>query len=156
MFLVVQWCCHSVYKNQASVVRTLDSAIHQINHYPVDSLIGFPKGGCLHDTRATFVPEWVYSGSLSWLYICLCDTTTKCRARASHPGVSSPQVLYWGKNFTPVWNLTTVSCKHETTTCFSVKSVCWFVMFAILNLTCILSAWSVLSNNGIWNDRVIM
>ena len=44
MFLVVQWCCHSVYKNQASVVRTLDSAIHRINHYPVDSLIGFPKG----------------------------------------------------------------------------------------------------------------
>ena len=24
------------------VVQTLDSAIHQINHYPVDSVIGFP------------------------------------------------------------------------------------------------------------------
>ena len=42
--------------------------------------------GCLHDTGATFVPEWVHSGSLLWLYICLHDTTTKCHAGASHPG----------------------------------------------------------------------
>ena len=32
--------------------------------------------GCLHDTGATFAPEQVHSGSLSWLYICLHDTTT--------------------------------------------------------------------------------
>ena len=25
--------------------------------------------GCLHDTGATFAPEWAHSGSLSWLYI---------------------------------------------------------------------------------------
>ena len=29
-----------------------------------------------------------------------------------------------GENFTPVRNLATVSCKHEMTTHFSVKSVC--------------------------------
>ena len=33
--------------------------------------------GCLHDTGATFAPERVYFGSLSWLCICLHDTTTK-------------------------------------------------------------------------------
>ena len=44
--------------------------------------------GCLHDTGATFAPERGHSGSLSWLYICLHDTTTKCYAGASHPGVS--------------------------------------------------------------------
>ena len=27
----------------APVVQTLDSAIHRINHYPVDSVIGFPN-----------------------------------------------------------------------------------------------------------------
>ena len=32
--------------------------------------------GCLHDTGATFASERVHSGSLSWLYICLHDTTT--------------------------------------------------------------------------------
>ena len=57
----------------------------------------------------------VHSGSLSWLYICLHDTTTKCHAGASHPGVSSPRFLYRGENFTPVQNLATVSCKLETT-----------------------------------------
>ena len=46
--------------------------------------------GCLHDTEATFAPERVHSGSLSKLYICLHDTTTKCHAGVSHPGVSSP------------------------------------------------------------------
>ena len=71
---------------------------------------------------ATFAPEWVHSGSLSWLYICLHDTTTKCHAGASHPGVSSPRLLYRGENFTPVRNLATVSCKRETR--FGVKSVC--------------------------------
>ena len=52
------------------------------------------------------------------------DTTTKCHA-ASHPGVSSPWLLYQDKSFTLARNLATVSCKHETTTSFSVKSVCW-------------------------------
>ena len=28
--------------NLAPVVQTLDSAIHRINHYPADSVIGFP------------------------------------------------------------------------------------------------------------------
>ena len=31
-------------KARPPVVPILDSAIHRINHYPVDSLIGFPKG----------------------------------------------------------------------------------------------------------------
>ena len=30
-------------KHQAAVVQMLDSAIHQINHYPLDSEIGFPN-----------------------------------------------------------------------------------------------------------------
>ena len=80
--------------------------------------------GCLHDTGATFAPGRVHSGSLSWLYICLHDTTTKCYAGASHPGVSSPRFSHRGENFTPVRNLATVSCKRETTTHFGVKSVC--------------------------------
>ena len=29
--------------NLAPVVQTLDSAIHRINHYPADSVIGFPN-----------------------------------------------------------------------------------------------------------------
>ena len=28
---------------QAPVVQTLDSAIHRINNYPADSVIGFPN-----------------------------------------------------------------------------------------------------------------
>ena len=47
---------------------------------------GTPLRGCLHDTGATFAPERVHSGSLSWLYICLHDTNTKCYAAAGHPG----------------------------------------------------------------------
>ena len=35
----------------------------------------------------TFAPERVHSGSLSWLYNCLHDITTKCHTGASHPGV---------------------------------------------------------------------
>ena len=80
--------------------------------------------GCLHDTGATFAPERIHSGSLSWLYTCLHDTTTKCYAGASHPGVSSPRFSHRGENFTPVRNLATLSCKRETTTHFGVKSVC--------------------------------
>ena len=83
-----------------------------------------PVRGCLHDTGVTFTLGRDHSGSPSWLYICLHDTTTKCHASASHPGVSSPRFLYRGENFTPVRNLATVSCKRETTTRFGVKSVC--------------------------------
>ena len=61
-------------------------------HMPFRKLIP-PLRGCLHETGATFAPERVHSGSLSWLYICLHDTTTKCHAGASHPGVSSPRFL---------------------------------------------------------------
>ena len=112
-------------------------------------LSGLHVRGCLHDTVTTFAPTFaqVHSISLSWLYSCLHDTTTKCHAGASHPGVSSPRFLYRGENFTPVRNLAAVSCKRETTTRFGVKSVCRqtgtgsaCVMFAILNHTCILSA----------------
>ena len=102
--------------------------------------------GCLHDTGATFAPEQVHSSSLSWLYICLHDTTTKCHAGASHPGVSAPRFFYRGENFTPARNLAAVSCKRKMTTRFGVKSV-WLwngmgspcIMFAILNHTSILS-----------------
>ena len=86
---------------------------------------GLHVRGCLHDTGTTFAPAQVHSGSFSWLYICLHDTTTKCHAGASHPGVSSPWLLYRSQKFTPVQNHTkSVSCKHEMTTCFGVKSVC--------------------------------
>ena len=87
-------------------------------------LINSSLRGCLYDTGATFAPERVHSGSLSWLYICLHDTTTKCYACESPPGVSSPRFSHRGENFTPVRNLATVSCKRETTTHFGVKSVC--------------------------------
>ena len=29
--------------HQAPIAQTWDSAIHRINHYPVDSVIGFPN-----------------------------------------------------------------------------------------------------------------
>ena len=76
--------------------------------------------GCLHDTGATFAPRRVHSGSPSWLYICLHDTTTKSHAGASRPGMSSLRLSHRGENFTPVRNLATVSCKHETTTRFGL------------------------------------
>ena len=31
------------FNKQAPVAQTLDSAIHRINHYPADSVIGFPN-----------------------------------------------------------------------------------------------------------------
>ena len=30
-----------MHRDQAPVVQTLDSAVHQINHYPADSVIDF-------------------------------------------------------------------------------------------------------------------
>ena len=74
--------------------------------------------GYLQDTGATFEAARVHSDSLSWLYICLHYTATKCHAGASHTGVSSPRLLCWSENFTPVRNFVTVSCKRETTTRF--------------------------------------
>ena len=47
----------------------------------------------------------------------------KFHAGASHPGASLPRFLYRGENFTTLRNLAKVSCKHETTTRFGVKSV---------------------------------
>ena len=84
--------------------------------FMISMIPGISIRGYLHDTGATFAPERVHSCSLSWLDICLHDTTTKCYAGASHPGMSSPRFSHRGENFTPVWNLTTVSCKRETTT----------------------------------------
>ena len=81
--------------------------------------------GRLPDTGATLALGRVHSSSISWLYICLRDTTTNCHASGSHPKVSSPWFLYQGENVTPVRNLAAVSCKHEMTSCFGVKSVFW-------------------------------
>ena len=53
--------------------------------------------GCLHDTGATLAPARDHSGSLSWLYICLHDITTKCHASASRPGVSPPRLSHRGE-----------------------------------------------------------
>ena len=41
-------------------------------------------------------PARVHSGSLSWLNICLHDTTTKCHAGTSHPSVHSTQLCCTG------------------------------------------------------------
>ena len=40
-----QWECqkNNRFNKQAPVAQTLDSAIHLINHYPADSVIGFPN-----------------------------------------------------------------------------------------------------------------
>ena len=63
-------------------------------------LSGLHVRGCLHDTVTTFAPTFaqVHSISLSWLYSCLHDTTTKCHAGASHPGVSLPGYCTWARN----------------------------------------------------------
>ena len=64
----------------------------------------------------------------------------------------NPVMLYWRENFIQGWNMC-VNAKHATTH-FGVKSVCRWTgmgsaceMIAILNHTCILSTWSVSSNN---------
>ena len=84
--------------------------------YPLDHTITrgevFIVRAWLHDTGATFAPARVHSGSLSWLYICLHDTTATCHASASHPGVSSSRLLYRSENFTPIRNFATLSCKR--------------------------------------------
>ena len=69
--------------------------------------------------RGDFAPGRVFSGSLSWLYICLHDTTTKCHAGASHPRLSWPRFLYRGENFTPIQNLGAVSCKRPPVSVWS-------------------------------------
>ena len=132
--------CHGNSGHFSSKMRT-NSKVDFICSYCLNLAI---LRECLHDTGATFAPARVHSCSLSWLYICLHDNTTKRQAGASHLGVSWPRLLYRGENFTPVRNLATVSCKRETTTRFGVNSVCRWpgtgsacVMFAILNRTCI-------------------
>ena len=49
-------------------------AIYLTNR-PQFSMVYTLRGACLHDTGATFALKQVHSGSLSWLYICLHDTT---------------------------------------------------------------------------------
>ena len=101
----------------------INNFIERANNYHPTIKFTADIRGCLHDTGATFAPQRVHSGSLSWLYICLHDTTTKSHAGATRPCVSSLRLSHRGENFTPVRNLATVSCKHETTTRFGVKSV---------------------------------
>ena len=80
--------------------------------------------GCLHDTGATFASERVHSvPSHGSIFVYMIPPQISCWRES--PGASSPRFLYQGENFTPVRNLATVSCKHETTTRFGVKSVCW-------------------------------
>ena len=101
----------SVYLNNKSAIK-IDNKLTQ--SFPCHFEV---KQGCTLLREFTPVPS-------ARLYICDSDTTTKCHAGASHPGVSSPRLLYRSENFTPVRNLETVSCKCETTTRFGVKSVC--------------------------------
>ena len=102
------------------------------SHFLVPGFQGFTLRGCLHDTRVTFAPARVHSGSLSWLYICVHNTITKCHAIASsHPEVSSFWLLYRSE----VKNFTMASCKREMTTCFGVKSVC---KWSAMGSTCIM------------------
>ena len=95
-------------------------------------LIGTLRG-CLHDTRGTFAPELVHSGSLSWLYIYLHDTTTKCHAGTSHPSMSSQRLLCGGENFTPVRNLAMVSCRRKTTQSFGGYLSCQIFLMTFVN-----------------------
>ena len=66
---------------------------------------------CLHDPpRALFLSYVGYHQKMS------------CKSES--PSVSSPWFLYQRENFTAVRNVAAVSCKRETTTRFSMKSVC--------------------------------
>ena len=115
--------------------------------------------GFLHNTGATFVPVRVDSSSLSWLYICLHDTTTKCHAGMSHPR----------REFSPVGVRISLQYKisqrylvnakwpHVSVWNRSAGRLEWVAgMFAILNLTCTSLTWSVPASNEIWNNPVIM
>ena len=53
-------------------------------------LSGLHVRGCLHDTGDDFCAG---ASSLQFPLMAL-DTTTKCHTGASHPGVSSPRLLY--------------------------------------------------------------
>ena len=113
--------------------------------------------GCLDDNRVTFAWARVHSGSLSWLYICLHDTPQNVtpvwvtpawahpgcctRVRISlryHVNAKPPLVLAWN------WSVGRLEWVAHALFC------------VILNHTCILSTWSVSSNNEIWNDSVII
>ena len=60
---------------------------------------------------------------------------------ASHPGVSSPRLLYRSENFTPVRNFAPVSRKRETSVFRWARKGSACVMLAILNCKCILSTY---------------
>ena len=110
------WVLQALHWNLKNLAQLFQVLIHVHPCHPLQQTTGTGPSvrGCLHDAAATFTPARVHSGSLSWLYICLHDTTTKCHAGASHPGVSSPRLLYRGENFTPARNLATESCKRES------------------------------------------
>ena len=91
--------------------------------------------GCLHDTEATFSQERVHNGYLSWLYICLHDTTTKCHIGASHLGARSPRFLYGGENFTPVRNLATVWTGSPDVVCVNILIFTWTKWYEPSKLT---------------------
>ena len=74
--------------------------------------------GCLHDTRATFIPARVHSGSLLWLCIRLHDTKAKCHGGASHTGASSPRFLCRSEIFIPARKFILVLCKRGMTVRF--------------------------------------
>ena len=62
-------------------------AIYLTNR-PQFSMVYTLRGACLHDTGATFALTQVHSGSLSWLYICLHNTTMPAQVTPAsvHPG----------------------------------------------------------------------
>ena len=86
---------------------------------PVFLVLG---GDCMTPRRLF---QGVHNGSLSWLYICLHDTTTKCHAGASHLGVSSPRFLHRSENFTPVRNLATVLTGSPDVVCVNILIFTW-------------------------------
>ena len=119
--------------NVAEVARVDISSVSHLTVLRLFKLLDFNYietlecGGCLHGHRgdiylcqckSTLVP---FHGSV----FCFHGATTKCHAGTSHTGMSSPRLLYWSENLTPVRNFATVSCKLEMTTRFGVKLVCW-------------------------------
>ena len=83
--------------------------------------------GCLHDTGATFAPQRVHSSSLSWLYICLHDTTTNFMlAQVTpawvHPGSCTGARISFRCEISQRYHVNTK--QPQTTTRFGVKSVC--------------------------------
>ena len=90
--LVFLWmsCCRSSFQLGFLVLE--ESPIHKNTYRGSDAMISLR--GCLHDTRATFVPTGVHSGSLLWLCIHFNDSNRKGDTGTSHAGASSPRILY--------------------------------------------------------------